>query len=194
MKMPFCEAHSLAFDKGRLLATYCETKERTGTLICYAFDDQVGRITEVLDRRTHCFDRLGDSKGVSFFDGGRRVVVCYDSFTRKPESVPERAPVKNAVRILLTRGPKGLWKKIYDKLGIAKPRHFKPTTDNGFVFFSISPDGRFSKKPERVATGDFFCRYENVSCQGDLSLATDLTARSLFTTLRKVRGSKALST
>jgi len=170
------EAHSLAFDKGRLLATYCETKERTGSLICYAFDDQAGRITAVLDRRTQCFDKLGDSKGVSFFDGGRRVVVCYNSFTRKPESVPERAPEKNAASIPLTSGSQGPWKEVNGKLAStkSKSRRFKPTTDNGFVIFSISPGGKFSKKPERVMTRDFFCRYENVFCQGDLCLATDL--------------------
>tara|TARA_R110000823_G_scaffold132777_1_gene261154 strand:+ start:16213 stop:17337 length:1125 start_codon:yes stop_codon:yes gene_type:complete len=168
------EAHSLAFDNGRLLATYCETTERTGTLVCYAFDDEAGRITGVLDRRTQCFDNLGDAKGVSFFDASRRVVVSYNSFTRKPESAPARTPIRSVMRILRRGGPQNLWQRVNAKLGITRPRDGRLTTDNGFVFFAISPEGKFSQEPERIVTRDFFCRYENVFCQGDLCLAADL--------------------
>lgn len=96
------EAHSLALSGGRLLVSYCECDGRTGGVVCYAYDDETGGIGEPLSLTEHWFRVLGDPKGVTFMDHGRRALVSFNSL--KPNPPLQRLYVRSLRRWYRNRG------------------------------------------------------------------------------------------
>lgn len=169
------EAHSLALSNGRLLVSYCEGDGRTGGLVCYGYDDKSGRLGEPLSVVEDCFRSLGDPKGVSFFDGGRRVIVSFNSLKANP-------PLQRLALRYLRRWYRNLDRptasSLQRALGVLRGRPVNhrrplPILENGLAIFSIDPEGRLSPEPERVLLRDSFCRLENVHCQGDTCVVAD---------------------
>jgi WD40 repeat protein len=169
------EAHSLALSRGRLLVTYCEGDGRTGGVVCYGYDDSTGKLGKPLSVVEDCFRTLGDPKGVSFLDGGRRAVVSFNSLKTNP--------VLQALCLRYLRR----WYRNRDRTaasilehaaGVLRGRpvnHRKPLPilENGLAFFTIDEAGRLGPAPERVLLRDAFCRLENVHCQGNICAVAD---------------------
>jgi len=169
------EAHSMALSAGRLLVTYCEGDGRTGGVVCYGYDDASGRLGEPLSIVEDCFRALGDPKGVSFFDGGRRAIVSFNSLKTNPPL--QGLCVRNVRR----------WYRTLDRpaavvlqhaWGILRRRPVNyrrplPILGNGLAIFTVDEEGQLGKEPERVLQRDAFCRLENVHCEGDMCAVAD---------------------
>tara|TARA_R110000772_G_scaffold267274_1_gene390901 strand:+ start:15110 stop:16204 length:1095 start_codon:yes stop_codon:yes gene_type:complete len=160
------EAHSMTLSNGRLLVTYCEGEGRTGGVVCYAYDDERGRIDEPLSMVDACFHRLGDPKGVTFFDQGRRALVSFNSL--KPNPPLQRLVVRSLRRWYkkMADSTGNVWRSAWNVLreGQGKQRKPPPILHNGLAVFAIDAAGNLSQEPERVLLRDEFCRLENVHC------------------------------
>lgn len=168
------EAHSLAYDSGRLVATYCERPSRRGMLVSYAFDDETGTVSGPVDFRETVFHDLGDTKGVSFLDHGHKVIVSFNSAKVTSRLNKSQNLLRGAGLEFAKQGFQGVMRKIVRRLQkIQSKQEAKPVLKNGMAVFAIDADGRFSEQPDQLLIREQFCRLENVFCQGKLCVLVD---------------------
>jgi hypothetical protein len=169
------EAHSMALSEGRLLVTYCEGDGRTGGVVCYAYDHKLGRIGEPVSMVDHCFRVLGDPKGVTFIDHGRRALVSFNSLKPNPplqgflvRSLRRWYRNLNRMRECGFNGMQSVFRK-----HSGNHRKPLPILHNGLAIFAVDAAGVLSRAPERVLLRDGFCRLENVHCVNDICALAD---------------------
>ena len=73
------EPHSLALRDGRLVATYAENVAPSGAIVSYAFNEETGKITGLLDKTESWFSEYGDPKGICFNADGTKIFVTFRS-------------------------------------------------------------------------------------------------------------------
>jgi WD40 repeat protein len=76
-------AHSLALRDGRLVATYADGPV-SGAIVSYAFNEETGKITSLLDKTESWFSEYGDPKGICFNADGTKIFVTFRSNKQFP--------------------------------------------------------------------------------------------------------------
>lgn len=122
-----------------------------------------------------CFHRLGDPKGVTFFDQGRRALVSFNSL--KPNPPLQRLIVRSRRRWHknMADSAGNVWRSAWSVLRKARGKQRKPLPilHNGLAVFAIDTAGKLSPEPERILLRDEFCRLENVHCLGATCAVAD---------------------
>jgi len=199
------EPHSLAVRDGRLVMTYCENLAPSGAIVCYRFDEEMGKITGPLDKTESWFSEYGDAKGICFNWDGSKIFATFES--EKQSSIFEKIhqsfasdkdlPVSTK---LMNFSNKAInkFRKAFMRRGQAinstlarvhsessaeseKPNlpNIRPTK-NGIATFSINAEGKIGRSPEQVIVRKNFCRLENIDVFENTCVVTDLVNHSLF--------------
>lgn len=175
------EGHSLAINGSRLVISYCENKNKhrikakTGAIVSYRFDDESGVISEPIGIRESCFNKYGDTKGVSFNGDGTKIYVSFNS-TVKPITKFDDflLAFKRAINLLKKKGAREL---AVEMLSNASGW---PSLKNGIAVFNINDDGELSKEPFEVLLRKEFCRLENINIVGDKVVITDTINNAVY--------------
>ncbi len=144
------EGHSIALHGRRLAVTYCEGARREGALVIYDFDDETGRIGDVLHIQERWFATRGDAKGVSFDVTGEHVFATFQS-----DFIPTRVRVMRRLKNVVSGGVRG------------------GPSRNGLAKFAIDHRGRISRRPVWSRSYRSFCRLENIDVCDGLAVVTN---------------------
>jgi DNA-binding beta-propeller fold protein YncE len=199
------EPHSLAIRDGRLVVTYTENVAPSGAIVSYGFNEETGKITELLDKTESWFSEYGDPKGICFNADGTKIFVTFE--TDKRLSVVEKIfrsftsdkdlPVSAQLmrfsyrvigklrKIILQRGrafnsaSRMVRHEASVELEKPNPQYMTPTK-NGMATFSINAEGKIARRPEQVTVRKDFCRLENIDVFDGTCAVTDVTNHSLL--------------
>ena len=184
------EPHSLALRDGRLVATYAENVAQSGAIVSYAFNEETGKITCLLDKTESWFSTYGDPKGICFNADGTKIFVTFRA--DKQLSVVKklfRALASDRGLPVLTRLMK-FSRKLKNKIRafnyslrevhsetsveLEKPNpQYVTPTKNGIATFSINAEGKIARRPEHLIVRNDFCRLENVDVFDGIGAVTD---------------------
>ena len=168
------EAHSLSYNKGRLVVTYCNGIKPS--VLSYHFDDDTGQISGPIDIVEDCLLDLGkDVKGITFNSSGDKVLVSF---------VTEKSLTIKYIFLELARylkDAKGLKRliqrrieRIYKVFNRPKYTNKKDNnSSNGIAEFLIDEHGKMSSNPIHVRQEEAYCRMENISLVDDLLTVSD---------------------
>jgi len=149
----------------------------------FCLKQEIGNSGEPLSVVEDCFRTLGDPKGVSFMEDGRRAVVSFNSL--KPNPPFERLCLRHIRRWYRNRD-RPARNVLHRAWGILRGRPGNtrrplPYLKNGLAIFTIDAAGVLSPEPERTLLRDTFCRLENVHCIGNTCAVSDtINARVLL--------------
>ena len=188
------EPHSLALRDGRLVATYAENVAQSGAIVSYAFNEETGKITCLLDKTESWFSKYGDPKGICFNADGTKIFVTFRA--DKQLSVVKklfRALASDRDLPVLTRLMKFSIKlknkilksgrafnyslrEVHSETSVElekpNPQYVTPTK-NGIATFSINAEGKIARRPEHLIVRNDFCRLENVDVFDGIGAVTD---------------------
>lgn len=173
------EGHSLAINGSRLVISYCENKNKhaakTGAIVSYRFDDNSGVISEPIDIRESCFNKYGESKGVSFNGDGTKIYVSFSSKQKSIAKLDDFLLVfKRAKNLLKKKGAREFSEKVLANASVWS------SLKNGIAIFNINDDGEFSKEPCEVLLRKKFCRLENINIVDDKVVITDTINNAVY--------------
>jgi hypothetical protein len=178
---------------GKLVVTYCENLAPSGAIVSYGFNAKTGKITGALDKTESWFSEYGDSKGICFNADGTKILVTFESnkpltsigklFRKSIKSI--RKLRKRIIEKILLFGQslKIVQSRKSTELRTASNRDkikIKKPTKNGIAIFSISPDGKIARTPDRIIMRENFCTLENINIFDDICVVTDVINHSFF--------------
>lgn len=163
------EAHSLAIYTNLLVATYCESKSKTGTIVSYNYDNDSGEIISPIDLHDTWLKQFGDTKGISFDPSGERLFITFVSEAKSLyEMYTERAMMQIDRLCKLFSIPKQI------------PRIRHTTIKNGIAAYGIESNGRFTHKPLEYSVFEGFHRLENIHISQGMCAVSDPINSSVY--------------
>ena len=165
-----CEAHSLALNGNRLVATYAG--RGLGALACYYFEHSTGHMSGLQSLSADWFREYGQPKGAAFNGAGDKLAVSFTTVKFVPSTLTEKWK-RGRWLLRQKRGAHRFATAIRSRLKRSlRPNSGKAIT-NGLAVFGIDGHGNISETPLQFLLEPQYCRLENVHIVDDTCAVAD---------------------